>query len=108
MHLKGSDQENRMWGHKERIEKKDSLLSLQKYHFSNPVVKDNIDQLKANELKDAQNEKEVEATLKNTLLVAFKYGLDGPTFEWIRTMKVRCASMLLDIDSIERKLKGIA
>ena len=42
------------------------------------------------------------------LLNAFKYGLNPSTFEWIRTMKVKVASMLLDIDSLERKLKGIS
>ena len=46
--------------------------------------------------------------MKNTLLLAFKYGMGSTVFEWIRAIKIKCAAMLLDIDSIEKKLKGVA
>jgi len=64
--------------------------------------------LKPNDLKDIQIEEEIDLLIKNYLLLAFKYALDSLKFEWLRKIKIKCAAMLLNIDSLERKLKGIS
>lgn len=41
-------------------------------------------------------------------VIYFKYGLEQLVFEWIEKTKLKVSFLLIQCDSLERKLKGIA
>jgi hypothetical protein len=82
------------------------LVSSNQYLYI--VMRRNIDQLKSEDLKSSQNERDVESLLSDLFTTSFKYGLEKLMFEWIKKTKTRCSAMLIEADSVERKLKGIS
>lgn len=78
------------------------------YSLSYLVVKKSLDRLKVDELKQPQTEKQIESLNLDLFTTSFKYSLDKLTLEWSKKMKIKIYTMLLDTDSVERRLRGIS
>lgn len=58
-------------------------------------------------LKSQQNEKELELLFSEINLTCYKYSLEQIAYEWIEKTKIKIAFLLIQCDTLQRKLKGI-
>lgn len=71
------------------------------------IIQKQIEQITPLQLRSHQNEKEVDSLLGEIKSTYFRLGLEQLAFEWIEKVRLQVAVLLIQTDSLERKLKGI-